>query len=183
MRAKKLLKSCKYLGLVEKIENYTHSVGYSERGGEMVEPYLIRPMVRPNEAACGACLKVVEDGLIKFYPERWINTYRHWMTNIRDWCISRQLWWGHRIPAWYAETGEMFVGRKRGGSSARKPKQVRIDGPIEMTRSRCARYLVLVVALAIRNIWLAGSYIRSQEFYPTTLLVTVSNIIFFWVAG
>ncbi|HYM20293.1 MAG TPA: valine--tRNA ligase, partial [Candidatus Kapabacteria bacterium] len=98
---KKIIADLTELGLVEKIEDYTHSVGYSERGGEMIEPYLSDQWFVKMKPLAEPALKVVEDGLITFHPERWINTYRHWMTNIRDWCISRQLWWGHQIPAWY----------------------------------------------------------------------------------
>ncbi|MEN9828737.1 MAG: hypothetical protein RJA11_1353, partial [Bacteroidota bacterium] len=93
------------LDLIEKVEDYTHNVGFSERGGEPVEPYLsdqwfvnMKPLAEP-------ALKAVLDGDIKFYPNHWVKTYEHWMSGIRDWCISRQLWWGHRIPVYYAEDG------------------------------------------------------------------------------
>src|SRR5207302_7744388 len=126
---KKIVAELEELGLVEKIESYTHSVGYSERGGEMIEPYLSDQWFVSMKPLAEPALRAVEEGLVTFHPERWINTYRHWMTNIRDWCISRQLWWGHRIPAWYSETGEIFVGRNEEEARA-KAKQAGYNGAL-----------------------------------------------------
>src|SRR5258708_5181145 len=87
-------------GLLLKVEDYVHNVGYSERSHVPVEPYLSEQWFM-KYPSLEASIKAVEEGRIKFYPERWTKTYTHWMHNIRDWCISRQLWWGHRVPVWY----------------------------------------------------------------------------------
>ncbi len=99
------------LGLVEKIEDHKLMVPRGDRSGAVVEPYLtdqwyvnIKPLAEPAIAA-------VNDGRVRFVPENWSKTYFEWMNNIQDWCISRQLWWGHRIPAWYDEDGEIYVAR------------------------------------------------------------------------
>ncbi|MCI0449958.1 MAG: valine--tRNA ligase, partial [Chlorobi bacterium] len=95
---KKIVEELEESGLIEKIEDYVHNVGFSERGGALVEPFLsdqwfvnMKPLAEP-------ALNAVLSGEVRFYPERWTKTYEHWMRNIRDWCISRQLWWGHLIP-------------------------------------------------------------------------------------
>ena len=177
---KRVVEELQLLGLVEKIENYTHSVGYSERGGEMVEPYLSDQWFVTMKPLAEPALQVVEDGLIKFYPERWINTYRHWMTNIRDWCISRQLWWGHRIPAWYAETGEIFVARNE-IEAREKAKSAGYNGPLEQDPDVLDTWFSSWLWPFATFGWPEANP-DLVEFYPTSLLVTGFEIIFFWVA-
>ena len=177
---KRVVEEMQLLGLVEKIENYTHSVGYSERGGEMVEPYLSDQWFVSMKPLAEPALKVVEDGLIKFHPERWVNTYRHWMTNIRDWCISRQLWWGHRIPAWYTESGEIFVGRNEAEARA-KATAAGHTGPLVQDPD-------VVDTWFSSWLWPFATFGWPEatpdliEFYPTSLLSTAPDIVFFWVA-
>ncbi|HEX5315138.1 MAG TPA: class I tRNA ligase family protein, partial [Candidatus Kapabacteria bacterium] len=120
------------------------------------------------------------DGLITFYPERWINTYRHWMTNIRDWCISRQLWWGHRIPAWYAETGEIFVGRNEEEAGA-KAKAAGYNGALMQDPDVLDTWFSSWLWPFATFGW-PDANPDLIEFYPTSLLVTGFEIIFFWVA-
>ena len=177
---KKIVEELQLLGLVEKIENYTHSVGYSERGGEMIEPYLsdqwfvnMKPLAEP-------ALKVVEDGVIKFHPERWVNTYRHWMSGIRDWCISRQLWWGHRIPAWYAEDGQIFVGRNEEEARV-KAKSAGYTGALRQDEDVLDTWFSSWL-WPFATFWWPENTLDLQEFYPTSLLSTGPDIIFFWVA-
>jgi len=177
---KRVVEEMQLLGLVDKIENYTHSVGYSERGGEMVEPYLSDQWFVSMKQLAEPALQVVEDGTIKFYPERWTNTYRHWMTNIRDWCISRQLWWGHRIPAWYAETGEIFVGRNESEARA-KAKAAGYDGPLQQDPDVLDTWFSSWLWPFATFGWPEANP-DLVEFYPTSLLVTGFEIIFFWVA-
>jgi valyl-tRNA synthetase len=177
---KRIVEEMQLLGLVEKIENYTHSVGYSERGGEMVEPYLSDQWFVNMKPLAGPALKVVEDGLIKFHPERWINTYRHWMTGIRDWCISRQLWWGHRIPAWYAEDGRIFVGRNEAEVRSRA-KTAGYDGALKQDEDVLDTWFSSWLWPFATFGWPENT-LDLQEFYPTSLLSTGPDIIFFWVA-
>lgn len=177
---KRVIADLQELGLVERIEDYSHSVGYSERGGEMVEPYLSDQWFVKMKPLADPALQVVEDGLINFHPERWINTYRHWMTNIRDWCISRQLWWGHRIPAWYADNGEIYVGRNAEEARARATQagytgELRQDADVMDTWF--SSWLWPFATLG----WPDDSE-DLKEFYPTALLSTAPDIIFFWVA-
>ena len=107
---KQIVKDLENLGLLEKVEDIIHNVGHSQRSGAVVEPYLsVQWFVNTRELA-KAAIRVVEDGDIKFIPENWTKTYLNWMYEIRDWCISRQIWWGHRIPVWYCqECGEVNV--------------------------------------------------------------------------
>src|SRR5690606_13694254 len=82
-----------------------------DRSGQVIEPWLTQQWFVKMDTLAARGLELVESGKVRFVPENWINTYRHWLSNIQDWCISRQLWWGHRIPAWYGTGGEIFVGR------------------------------------------------------------------------
>ncbi|MDP4244098.1 MAG: valine--tRNA ligase, partial [Bacteroidota bacterium] len=177
---KRVVEELQLLGLVEKIENYTHSVGYSERGGEMVEPYLSDQWFVSMKPLAEPALRVVDEGLVHLHPERWVTTYRHWMTNIRDWCISRQLWWGHRIPAWYAETGEIFVGRNEPEARA-KATAAGYTGPLvqdpDVLDTWFSSWLWPMATLG----WPEATP-DLIEFYPTSLLSTGFEIIFFWVA-
>ncbi|MDE5744429.1 MAG: valine--tRNA ligase, partial [Paramuribaculum sp.] len=105
-----IAKDLEAAGLIAKIENYENKVGYSERNSDTVtEPRLSDQWFLKMESLAKPALEGVENGTIRFIPEKYINTYRHWMTEIRDWCISRQLWWGHRIPAYYLPNGEIVV--------------------------------------------------------------------------
>jgi len=159
-------------GLLEKIEDITHSVGYSERGGVPIETLVSAQwFCRMGELAKPA-IEAVKSGKIKFYPERWTKTYFHWMENIQDWCISRQLWWGHRIPAWYNdETNEVYVG---------------VDAPTAPGKWRQEEdVLDTWFSSWLWPFSIMGWPEKTEElkrFYPTNDLVTGPDIIFFWVA-
>ena len=108
---KRIVAELEAAGLIEKIEPHKLKVPRGDRTNAVIEPYLtdqwyvkIAPLAEP-------ALKAVEDGRIRFVPENWSKTYYEWMRNIKDWCVSRQLWWGHRIPAWYDDAGKIYVGR------------------------------------------------------------------------
>ncbi len=141
----KILKLMDDAKLLLKVEDHTHSVGYSERGDVPIEPRVSEQwFVKMGELAKPA-IEAVRNGEIKFYPERWTKTYFHWMDNIKDWCISRQIWWGHRIPAWYNdETGETYVGietpEEAGKDSSGANDRVDLSGriPRKLLLQRCA---------------------------------------------
>ncbi len=157
------------LGLLYKIENYTNKVGYSQRGNVPIEPYLSEQWFMAMNELVKPALKVVLEGKVKFHPEHWTKTYEHWMGNIQDWCISRQLWWGHRIPVWYHnETQEIYC-------EVEPPKDIenwhQEDDVLDTWASS----------------WLWAQDVFTNErdqkyYYPTDLLVTAPDIIFFWVA-
>ena len=105
-----IAKDLEAAGLIEKVENYENKVGYSERNTDTVtEPRLSDQWFLKMEELSRPALEAVENDTVHFVPDKFKNTYRHWMTNVRDWCISRQLWWGHRIPAWYLPDGQFVV--------------------------------------------------------------------------
>jgi len=157
------------LGLLDKIEDYTNNVGYSERGGVPIEPYLSEQWFLKMEEFSKLALKVVREDQIRFHPNHWVKTYEHWLENIRDWCISRQLWWGHRIPVWYhKETGEIYCN----------------ENPPENIENWKQDEDVLDT-WASSWLWAQDVFTSEEEqlyYYPTDLLVTAPDIIFFWVA-
>ena len=162
-------------GLVVKIEDHLHSVGYSERGDVPIEPRVSEQWFCRMEKLAEPAIDAVRNGDIKFYPERWQKTYFHWMENIKDWCISRQIWWGHRIPAWYNDkTGEVYVGME-------SPTDAGKEGPWRQEEDVLDTWF---------SSWLWPFSImgwpdetpEQDFFYPTDDLVTGPDIIFFWVA-
>ena len=165
------------LGMLEKIEDYTHQVGYSERGKVPVEPRLSDQWFLKMETLAKPALQAVLDGRIQFHPDRWVKTYRHWMENIKDWCISRQLWWGHRIPAYYCDKcGEIVVARE---TPTKCPK----CGHDHFTQDPDVLDTWFSSWLWPFSVfdWPKES-IELKKFFPTQTLVTGPDIIFFWVA-
>jgi valyl-tRNA synthetase len=170
-------------GLLLKVEPYTHNVGYSERSHVPIEPYLsdqwfLRyPSVDRSTAA-------VEQGEIRFYPERWVKTYTHWMRNLKDWCISRQLWWGHRIPVWYRKPATSGNHAESGRGSAAihvdvepPPDPGNWEQDTDVLDTWFSSWLWPFATMG----W-PESTPTLRKFYPTTDLVTGPDIIFFWVA-
>ena len=157
------------LGLLDKIEDYTHQVGHSERTDAIVEPYISKQWFLKMEELAEPALKVVNKGEIKFYPERWTKTYNHWLENIKDWCISRQLWWGHRIPVWYKED-EIYCGINPPDGNGWTQDEDVLD-------TWFSSWLWPFATLG----WPEETP-KLQKFYPTNDLVTGPDIIFFWVA-
>ncbi|NVJ66775.1 MAG: valine--tRNA ligase [Gammaproteobacteria bacterium] len=175
---KKIVEDFEALGLLEKIEPHKLKVPRGDRSGVVIEPYLtdqwyvkIAPLAEP-------ALKAVKDGDIKFVPENWSNTYYHWMENIQDWCISRQLWWGHQIPAWYDNDGKVYVGRSE--------EEVRAKhnlGDIELKRDQDVLDTWFSSALwPFATLGWPEEKPELETFLPTNVLVTGFDIIFFWVA-
>jgi valyl-tRNA synthetase len=166
-------------GLLEKIDDHKLMVPRGDRSGAVVEPYLtdqwyvkIGPLAEP-------AIKAVEDGRIKFVPDNWKNTYYEWMRNIQDWCISRQIWWGHRIPAWYDESGELYVGHSE--SEVREKHNIPADVYLEQDEDVLDTWFSSALWPFSTLGWPEQSD-ALKTFYPTSVLVTGFDIIFFWVA-
>jgi valyl-tRNA synthetase len=167
------------LGLVEKIEPHKLKVPRGDRSGVIIEPYLTHQWYVAVQSLADPALKAVEDGTIEFVPKNWENTYFAWMRNIQDWCISRQLWWGHRIPAWYDEAGEVYVGSSEEAVRARHKLgdevQLRQDEDVLDTWFSSALWTFSTLGWPDDREYF-------ERFHPTDVLVTGFDIIFFWVA-
>ena len=184
---KQIEKDLEAAGLMEKTEPYTNNVGYSERTGVAIEPKLsMQWFMSMSEIAKPATKAVLED-VIRFVPEKYKNTYRHWMENIKDWCISRQLWWGQRIPAYYlpkggyvvAPTAEqaLVLAQQKSGDSTLTLADLRQDEDVLDTWFSSWLWPISVFD-GIRN----PDNEQIKYYYPTNDLVTGPDIIFFWVA-
>ena len=178
------------LGLVEKIEPTSHAVPYGDRSGVPIEPFLTDQWYVNAEELAKPAIKAVKDGRTKFVPEQWEKTYFHWMENIQPWCISRQLWWGHRIPAWYAEDGEIFVAMNEDEALADAEKhygkKVSLTQDEDVLDTWFSSGLWPFSTLGWGNEkdgeTNAESIARLKKYYSTNVLVTGFDIIFFWVA-
>ena len=174
-------------GLLEKTEEYTNNVGYSERTGVAIEPKLSMQWFLSMEELAKPATRAVMEDEIRFVPEKYKNIYRHWMENIKDWCISRQLWWGQRIPAYYlpkggyvvAETAEeaLALAREKTGDAALQLGDLRQDEDVLDTWFSSWLWPISVFD-GIRN----PDNEEIRYYYPTADLVTGPDIIFFWVA-
>ena len=174
-------------GLLEKVEDYTNKVGFSERTNVPIEPKLSMQWFLKMEHLAQVALKPVMDGELMFYPSKYKNTYRYWMENIKDWCISRQLWWGHRIPAYYlpqggfvvAETAEEALrkAREKSGNETLSIADLRQDEDCLDTWFSSWLWPISLFD-GINN---PGNE-EIKYYYPTSDLVTGPDIIFFWVA-
>ncbi len=166
-------------GLLEKIVDHKLPVPRGDRSGVVIEPFLtdqwyvkIAPLARP-------AIEAVEDGRIRFVPDNWKNTYFDWMRNIQDWCISRQIWWGHRIPAWYDAEGNVYVGRDE--AEVRAKHDLPADYPIRQDEDVLDTWFSSALWPFSTLGWPEDTE-RLRQFYPGNVLVTGFDIIFFWVA-
>ena len=163
-------------GLLEKQEDYLHSVGHCYRCKTMVEPILSKQWFVKVGPLAEEALKAVQDGRTKIVPVQWEKTYYEWMTNIRDWCVSRQIWWGHRIPAWYCSCGEVIVSRTT-------PEKCPSCGSSELTQETDVLDTWFSSALwPFSTMGWPDQTPELAKFYPTSCLVTGFDILFFWVA-
>ncbi len=191
---KKIVKELEEKGYLFKTEDYTSEVGYSERTDTVVEPRLSLQWWVSMKKLSEPALGVVKNGEINFHPAKFKNLYSHWMENIKDWCISRQLWWGHRIPAWYDEEGKAFVAENILHAASYKLQEEGISNPDAAQLEACS--LKLSQDEDCLDTWFSSwlwpfevfkgySNPGNEEvkyYYPTNTLVTAPEIIFFWVA-
>ena len=172
------IKELDKLKLLVKEEEYDISVPRGERSNIVIEPRLSNQWYVKTSEMANKANKEVKDGNIKFHPENWVKTYFNWMDNIEDWCISRQIWWGHRIPAWYDEEGNIYVGESE--DDVRNHYKL---NDIELTQDED-----VLDTWFSSSLWPFGSLGWPEntedlkDFFPTSLLVTGFDIIFFWVA-
>ncbi len=166
------------LGLLEKIEDYVVKIPRGDRSNAIVEPYLTDQWYVKIEPLAKPAIEAVESGRIKFVPENWSKTYFDWMYNIQDWCISRQLWWGHRIPAWYDDDGKVYVGH-----SETEVREKHGLGDIALRQDDDVLDTWFSSALwPFSTMGWPDQTDALDEFYPGNVLVTGFDIIFFWVA-
>ena len=187
---KQIVKDLDEQALIEKIEDYTNKVGHSERTDAVIEPKLSAQWFLRMEKIAKKALEVVEDDTIQFHPAKFKNTYRHWLENIKDWCISRQLWWGQRIPAYYYEAdgkSEVVVAKTREEAFAlaekKNPGKVKSAADLRQDEDVLDTWFsswLWPISLfdGIRN----PDNEEIKYYYPTETLITAPDIIFFWVA-
>ena len=176
---KKVIADLESMGLMEKIDKHKLMVPRGDRSGAVIEPLLtdqwyvkVAPLAEP-------AIKAVKDGTIRFVPDNWKNTYYEWMNNIQDWCISRQIWWGHRIPAWYDEQDNVYVGRSE--EAVREQHKLSHDVVLRQDEDVLDTWFSSALWPFSTLGWPQQTE-ALKTFYPTSVLVTGFDIIFFWVA-
>jgi valyl-tRNA synthetase len=180
---KKVVADLDALGLLVETKKHRLTVPRCARTGQVVEPMLtdqwFMAMTKPGrdgESIAGRAIKLVERGDVRFVPDNWVNTWNQWMKNIQDWCISRQLWWGHQIPAWYDADGKVYVARSEAEAQAQAPgKTLTRDPDVLDTWYSAAQFPFSTVG------W-PNKTVEQELFLPSTVLVTGFDILFFWVA-
>lgn len=183
---KQIEKDLEEAGLIEKTEPYTNKVGFSERTDEVIEPKLSMQWFLKMEDLAKPAAEAVENDTIRFFPEKYKNTYRHWMENIKDWCISRQLWWGHQIPAYFLPKGGYVVALTKEEAFEKAKQQV----DYELTIDDLKQDEDVLDTWFSSWLWPISVFNGINEpdnkdinyYYPTNDLVTAPEIIFFWVA-
>ena len=166
-------------GLIEKIVDHRLMVPRGDRSGTVIEPFLTDQWYVKIAPLAGPAIEAVENGSIKFVPDNWKNTYYEWMRNIQDWCISRQIWWGHRIPAWYDDEGSVYVGRNE--QEVREKHGLPADYALSQDEDVLDTWFSSALWPFSTLGWPEETD-RLKDFYPTSVLVTGFDIIFFWVA-
>lgn len=175
----KLVEELSDKGFLKKTEPHLLNVPRGERSGEIIEPYLTKQWFIKTKPLAGEAIEAVKNGQIKFVPDSWSKVYYQWLENIEDWCISRQLWWGHRIPAWYDKDGNSYVGRSE--SEIRHQYQLPADVCLHQDEDVLDTWFSAALWPFATLGW-PKSTVELTEFYPTNVLVTGFDIIFFWVA-
>jgi valyl-tRNA synthetase len=178
---KRIVADLEAQGLLVKIENHIHMVPHGDRSGVPIEPYLTEQWYVNAKKLAEPAIAAVEQGRTVFVPEQWTKTYFHWMRNIEPWCVSRQLWWGHQIPAWYGPDGKVFVAMNEG--EARTAARAQYGRDVDLTRDPDVLDTWFSSALwAFSTLGWPEDTPELKRYYPTDVLVTGFDIIFFWVA-
>jgi len=178
---KRVVEEMEALGLLDKIEDNPMTVPYGDRSGVVIEPRLTDQWFLDAAVLAGPAIKAVENGDIKFVPKHWENTYYDWMRNIQPWCISRQIWWGHQIPAWYGPDGEIFVEMTE--EEAQESANAHYGKAVELIRDPDVLDTWFSSALwPFSTLGWPDETAELAHHYPTSVLVTGFDIIFFWVA-
>ncbi len=178
---KRVVSDLEEQGLIEKVEPHTHKVPHGDRSNVAIEPWLTDQWYVDARALAGPAIAAVEEGRTRFVPEAWAKTYFEWMRNIQPWCISRQIWWGHQIPAWYGPDGAVFVEMSGAAAAAAaaehygKPVPLRRDEDVLDTWFSSGLWPFSTLGWPEKTSELA-------RYYPGDVLVTGFDIIFFWVA-
>ena len=178
---KSIIKVLKENGQLTKIENNKMFVPIGERTGEVIEPLLTKQWFLDSKKLCNQVLSSIKKKEIKFHPESWMNTFKHWINNIEPWCISRQIWWGHRIPIWYTDDGHKIAAKDL-NHAKNILKKKRIKGKISHQESDVLDTWFSSALWPFSTLnWPQKNKILSK-YYPSDVLVTGFDIIFFWVA-
>ncbi len=181
---KKIAKDLEELGHIVKVEDIKNKVGYSERTSAVIEPKLSMQWFLKMDTVSKPALENVVNGEIKLIPEKFINTYKHWMENVHDWCISRQLWWGQRIPAWYDEKGKTVVCKTR-EEAIEKLGTLDVRQDEDVLDTWFSSWLWPISVFDPKVFGADKNYKGNADinyYYPTNDLVTAPEILFFWVA-
>ena len=178
---KEIIKQLKDENSLEKIENFINTVPFGDRSNSIIEPLLTEQWFADAKFLSKKAIKAVKSKKTNFFPNSWAKTYFHWMNNIEPWCISRQLWWGHRIPAWYSKDKKLFVAeneleaKKQAKKFYKKNVELKRDNDVLDTWFSSSLWPFATLG------WPHNTY-ELKRFYPTSILVTGFDIIFFWVA-
>ena len=197
---KKVVADLEAVGLLDKVEAHTHAVPHAQRGGAVIEPWLTDQWYVNAAELAKRAIAAVEDGQTRFVPKNWEKTYFEWMRNIQPWCISRQLWWGHQIPAWYGPDGRIFVAESEEKASAAAlahyatTEQITVMQGHDLALDATGRANFLRRDDDVLDTWFSSALWpfstlgwpdatpELKRYYPTSVLVTGFDIIFFWVA-
>ena len=177
----KLVQELTKLGLIEKIETIKHTVPYGDRSNSIIEPYLTEQWFLDAKKLAKGAMQEVKSKKTSFFPENWTKTYFQWMNNIQPWCISRQLWWGHQIPAWYAPNGEVFVANDKKEAELLANKKFKKNIVLKQDEDVLDTWFSSSLWAFATLGWPKKTY-ELKRFYSTSVLVTGFDIIFFWVA-
>jgi len=177
----KVVADLEALGLVERAEEIVHTVPYGDRSGVVIEPWLTDQWFVDAKTLAKPAIEAVEQGRVRFVPQQWANTYYEWMRNIQPWCVSRQIWWGHQIPAWFGPDGRIFVEMTE--DEAKASAATHYGKAVALTRETDVLDTWFSSALwPFSTLGWPEETAELKRYYPTDVLVTGFDIIFFWVA-